>query len=210
MLGVGNDLVTPNLAGKELDGEKISKLFAQKIVWLVPETDLLCSTAVSIEPYMCDTESQNTSPQQPTVSAEHTTASLQQPAIHGGDPTTKPSTSSASGHHPMSSTQYPTTSTQYPTTSSPPPVTTTSVLVPSTPPPVDSTPPPVASTQYPTTSGHYPTTSHQHLSKDEETQLREMFPDRELESIIANSCDLNEAVNSLLGNHDEIGNVHYC
>ena len=32
MLGVGNDIVEPNLMGKKLDGEKLSKLFSQKCV----------------------------------------------------------------------------------------------------------------------------------------------------------------------------------
>ena len=31
MLGVGNDIVEPNLMGKKLDGEKLSKLFSQKM-----------------------------------------------------------------------------------------------------------------------------------------------------------------------------------
>jgi hypothetical protein len=174
MLGVGNDLVAPNLAGSKLDGEKISKLFSQKTVWLVPETDLLCTE--SIEPYMCDTVSQIISPQQLNTSAEHIATDLKQPAVQVDDPTTLPSTSSGIGHSPMSSTWNPTT----------------------------SSPPLVASVDYPTTN-----VTCQHLSKDEEIQLREMFPDRELESIIANACNMDDAVNRLLSNQDEIGNFSF-
>lgn len=37
VIGVGNELVAPNLMQDQcLDGERLSKLFTQKIVWLVP------------------------------------------------------------------------------------------------------------------------------------------------------------------------------
>ena len=38
MLGVGSDLVEPQLAtGQHLNGELLSKIFCQKTIWLVPK-----------------------------------------------------------------------------------------------------------------------------------------------------------------------------
>ena len=65
LLGVGNDL-EPNLMGKKLDGEKISKLFSQKTVWLLPKEDLSndCDQPLSI------------SDEFPTTSSDYTTELL--------------------------------------------------------------------------------------------------------------------------------------
>lgn len=41
MLGVGSDLVEPQLAtGQHLNGELLSKIFCQKTIWLVPKEKL--------------------------------------------------------------------------------------------------------------------------------------------------------------------------
>ena len=41
MMGIGNELVAPVLSpDEELDGDAISRIFAQKIIWLVPSEPL--------------------------------------------------------------------------------------------------------------------------------------------------------------------------
>ena len=43
-LGVGNELVEPNIMpDKSLDGERLTRLFSQRIVWLVPSINLQVS-----------------------------------------------------------------------------------------------------------------------------------------------------------------------
>ena len=42
VVGIGNELVAPNLMADQcLDGERLSKLFTQKTVWLIPNVEVL-------------------------------------------------------------------------------------------------------------------------------------------------------------------------
>ena len=198
-MGVGNDLVEPNLMGKKLDGEKISKLFSQKTVWLLPKEDLSedCDQPLSI------------SDEFPTTSSEYTTETAQSPLI-------APALSSTtSDQYPTSSSQYPATSSQYPTTSSQYPATSRQY-------PATGSRYPVTSSQYqtinqycaksdedPMTTAPVPGSSNTQLSEERKIQLREMFPNKELTAIecaIANSSDLEGAISELLGEADEHGN----
>ena len=95
--------------GKKLDGEKLTKLFSQKTVWLLPENDLLSDNS-----------------QHPTTSAQSpTTTSAEYPATNAV-PVTSAQFSTSSTHItsikniqlPASIVQYPMNSAQFPTTSS--------------------------------------------------------------------------------------------
>ena len=74
-MGVGNDLVAPNLMGKKLDLEKMSKLFSQKTVWLLPEDDLSDDTDSDSDEYL-------------TMSSDYPTKSAQSPMAGPALPST--------------------------------------------------------------------------------------------------------------------------
>ena len=141
MLGVGNDIVEPNLMGKKLDGEKLSKLFSQKTVWLLPEKDLLDSSQHPI-----------TSVQSPIFNAEYPTTSLEYSPTNAECSTTNAECSTTNAEYPTTSAEYPTTNAECCTTNAEYP--TTSAEYPTT-----NAEYPTTNAEYPTTSAEYPTTN---------------------------------------------------
>ena len=221
MLGVGSDIVEPNLMGKKLDGEKLSKLFSQETVWLLPEKDSLDSsqhptTSVQspifnaeyptngVEYSPTNVEYPTTNAEYPTTSAEYLTTSAEFPMVVAQLSTSSTQFSgSKNTQSSTSSTQYPTTNgkfftgrDQFTTTNDVPSISTQTL----------TTSP--QSTIGGTTHAHFPTTSAPLTSEECKVQLHEMFPNKELptiEHVMASSTDLEEAINKLLNATDENG-----
>ena len=201
MLGVGNDLVEPNLMGKKLDGEKLSKLFSQKTVWLLPENDLLSDNS----------QHPTTSAQSPTTtSAEYPATNAVPIAIAQFSTSSTHITSIKNTRLPTSSVQYPMNSAQFPTTSSDKFVVDRAHLSTTNVPPCTNTQSLTTSAQSNESSNaQFPTPGSSVSSEGCKIQLCEMFPNKEIsaiEHVMASSVDLEEAISKLLDATDQYGN----